>query len=170
MKRNALCDGVHNASQTGGRERLGQPGAGKQMFNLNGKQNGPIQIVLSPDDLEEAIRTLVSEMLDEKQMKCFILYECHRQKPNAQKKKAKSRKPDAIHYLKSILAATSFICGIIVAFSCLFFIRPIGGISNSALRVVSELLIICGSILGIGIKNNRMMKNKHKKINRNRKE
>ena len=68
MKRNALCDGVHNASQTGGRERLGQPGAGKQMFNLNDKQNRPIQIVLSPDDLEEAIRTVVSELLTQREV------------------------------------------------------------------------------------------------------
>lgn len=68
MKRNALCDGVHKASQTGGRERLGPPGAGNQMINLNDKQNRPIQIVLSPDDLEEAIRTVVSELLTQREV------------------------------------------------------------------------------------------------------
>lgn len=39
MKRNALCDGVHKASQTGGRERLGQPGAGQHMNKQNNKEN-----------------------------------------------------------------------------------------------------------------------------------
>lgn len=39
MKRNALCDGVHKASQTGGRERLGQPGAGQHMNKHYKKEN-----------------------------------------------------------------------------------------------------------------------------------
>ncbi len=68
MKRNALCDGVHAARQTGDRERLGPPGAGNQMINLNDKQNRPIQIVLSQDDLEEAIRTVVSELLSQREI------------------------------------------------------------------------------------------------------
>ena len=42
MKRNALCDGVHKASQTGGRERLGQPGAGTNMNKQNNKENKTI--------------------------------------------------------------------------------------------------------------------------------
>ena len=68
MKRNALCDGVHAARQTGGRERLGQPGAGNKMLNFNDKTNRPIQIVLSPDDLEEAIRTVASELLTQREV------------------------------------------------------------------------------------------------------
>ena len=42
MKRNALCDGVHKASQTGGRERLGDPGAGNNMNKQNDKENKTI--------------------------------------------------------------------------------------------------------------------------------
>lgn len=38
------------------------------MFNLNDKQNRQIQIVLSPDDLEEAIRTVVSELLTQREV------------------------------------------------------------------------------------------------------
>ena len=68
MKRNALCDGVHADRQTGGRERLGQPGAGNKMLNFNDKTNRPIQIVLSPDDLEEAIRTVASELLTQREV------------------------------------------------------------------------------------------------------
>ena len=45
MKRNALCDGVHKASQTGGRERLGQPGAGTNMNKQYNKENKTICIL-----------------------------------------------------------------------------------------------------------------------------
>ena len=38
------------------------------MINLNDKQNRPIQIVLSQDDLEEAIRTVVSELLSQREI------------------------------------------------------------------------------------------------------
>ena len=38
------------------------------MFNLNDKKNRPIQIVLSPDDLEEAIRTVESDLLTQREI------------------------------------------------------------------------------------------------------
>ena len=32
---------------------------------------------------------------------------------------------------------------------CLFFIPPLGEIASSAVSIVSELLVLCGAILGV---------------------
>lgn len=47
------------------------------------------------------------------------------------------------------LAIASFTCGVIIGCICLFFIEPIGEIHTSAISIVSELLILCGAMLGI---------------------
>lgn len=47
------------------------------------------------------------------------------------------------------LAIMSFACGVILACVCLFAIPPYGEISNSAIYIVSELLVLCGALLGI---------------------
>jgi len=51
--------------------------------------------------------------------------------------------------IQSRLAIASFASGTIIACICLFFIEPIGEISNSAIGIVSEMLMLCGALLGI---------------------
>ncbi len=53
--------------------------------------------------------------------------------------------------LQGILAAASFACGVLIACVCLFVIEPRGEISNSAISIVSELLVLCGALLGIKV-------------------
>lgn len=51
--------------------------------------------------------------------------------------------------LQAIIAVASFASGIIIAGICLFIIPPLGEIANSAIGIVSELLVLCGAILGV---------------------
>lgn len=51
--------------------------------------------------------------------------------------------------IQSRLAIASFTCGVVIAAVCLFFIPPIGEIASSAISIVSELLVLCGALLGI---------------------
>ena len=51
--------------------------------------------------------------------------------------------------LQGIMAVASFSSGVIIACVCLFFIPPLGEIANSAISIVSELLVLCGAILGV---------------------
>ena len=51
--------------------------------------------------------------------------------------------------LQGIIAVASFSSGVIIASVCLFFIPPLGEISSSAISIVSELLVLCGAILGV---------------------
>lgn len=53
--------------------------------------------------------------------------------------------------LQGYLAIASFSVGSIIALICLFCIEPVGEISNSAISIVSELLILCGALLGIKV-------------------
>ena len=53
--------------------------------------------------------------------------------------------------LQGILAVCSFTCGVIIASICLFVVPPPGDISSSALSIVSELLVLCGALLGIKV-------------------
>lgn len=123
------------------------------MRNFNEKQKRPIKIVLSLNAFKENIRTLVTEILDEiqgeKTICCFILFECHRQDSNAQKKKTPKRTPHTIRYLRLVLAASSFFCDIIIAITRLLLFQPPGEITCSVISVVSDLLNLCGTILGV---------------------
>lgn len=47
------------------------------------------------------------------------------------------------------LAIVSFGVGVVLASLCLFVVPPYGEISNSAISIVSELLVLCGALLGI---------------------
>lgn len=47
------------------------------------------------------------------------------------------------------IAVASFACGVLIASVCLFFIEPIGEIASSAISIVSELLVLCGALLGV---------------------
>ena len=51
--------------------------------------------------------------------------------------------------LQGIIAVASFTTGVLIAAVCLFWIPPLGEIANSAISIVSELLVLCGAILGV---------------------
>lgn len=51
--------------------------------------------------------------------------------------------------LQGIMAIASFAAGVAIACACLFLVPPPGEISNSAISVVSELLVLAGAILGV---------------------
>ena len=51
--------------------------------------------------------------------------------------------------LQGIIAIASFTTGVVIAAVCLFWIPPLGEIANSAISIVSELLVLCGAILGV---------------------
>ena len=51
--------------------------------------------------------------------------------------------------LQGIIAVASFTSGVLIAAVCLFFIPPLGEIASSAISIVSELLVLCGAILGV---------------------
>ena len=59
------------------------------------------------------------------------------------------RKNIELTRLQGIIAVASFVSGVIIASVCLFFIPPLGVIANSAISIVSELLVLCGAILGV---------------------
>ena len=51
--------------------------------------------------------------------------------------------------LQGIIAVASFSSGVLIAVVCLFWSPPLGEIANSAISIVSELLVLCGAILGV---------------------
>ena len=59
------------------------------------------------------------------------------------------RKKIELTRLQGIIAVASFSSGVIIASVCLFFIPPLGEIASSAVSIVSELLVLCGAILGV---------------------
>ena len=59
------------------------------------------------------------------------------------------RKKIELTRLQGIIAVASFSSGVIIASVCLFSIPPLGEIASSAISIVSELLVLCGAILGV---------------------
>jgi len=51
--------------------------------------------------------------------------------------------------LQGAIAIASFSAGVLISSVCLFFIPPLGEITSSAISIVSELLVLCGAILGV---------------------
>ena len=51
--------------------------------------------------------------------------------------------------MQSAIAIASFSSGVVIAAVCLFFVPPLGEIASSAISIVSELLVLCGAILGV---------------------
>ena len=51
--------------------------------------------------------------------------------------------------LQGAMAIASFAAGVAIACVCLFLVPPPGEISNSAISIVSELLVLAGAILGV---------------------
>ena len=59
------------------------------------------------------------------------------------------RKRIELTKLQGGIAIASFSAGVVIAVGCLFFVPPPGEITNSAISIVSELLVLCGAILGV---------------------
>ena len=59
------------------------------------------------------------------------------------------RKKIELTRLQGLIAVASFSSGVLIDSVCLFFIPPLGEIANSAISIVSELLVLCGAILGV---------------------
>lgn len=53
--------------------------------------------------------------------------------------------------LQSVLAVASFIVGTVIGSIALFLVPPPGEITNSALGLTSEFLILCGALLGVNV-------------------
>lgn len=56
---------------------------------------------------------------------------------------------NGITRLQGAIAVASFVAGVGIAVGCIFFVPPPGEIASSAVSIVSELLILCGAILGV---------------------
>lgn len=56
---------------------------------------------------------------------------------------------NGITRLQGAIAVASFVSGAGIAVACIFFVPPQGEIASSAVSIVSELLILCGAILGV---------------------
>lgn len=73
--------------------------------------------------------------------------------------------------LQGGIAIASFSAGVAIAAFCLFFVPPPGEITNSAISIVSELLVLCGAILGVkasfDAKLNKMEAELHQKLDKN---
>ncbi len=73
--------------------------------------------------------------------------------------------------LQGGIAIASFSAGVAIAAVCLFFVPPSGEITNSAISIVSELLVLCGAILGVkasfDAKLNKMEAELHQKLDKN---
>ena len=73
--------------------------------------------------------------------------------------------------LQGGIAIASFSVGVAIAAVCLFFVPPPGEITNSAISIVSELLVLCGAILGVkasfDAKLNKMEAELHQKLDKN---
>lgn len=59
------------------------------------------------------------------------------------------RKRIELTKLQGGIAIASFSAGVVIAVGCLFFVPPPGEITSSAISIVSELLVLCGAILGV---------------------
>ena len=72
--------------------------------------------------------------------------------------------------LQGGIAIASFSAGVAIAAVCLFFVPPPGEIANSAISIVSELLVLCGAILGVkasfDAKLNKMEAELHQKLDK----
>ena len=73
--------------------------------------------------------------------------------------------------LQGGIAIASFSAGVAIAAVCLFFVPPPGEITNSAISIVSALLVLCGAILGVkasfDAKLNKMEAELHQKLDKN---
>lgn len=68
--------------------------------------------------------------------------------------------------LQGAMAIASFSAGVLIATVCIFWIEPKGEIANSAISIVSELLVLCGAILGYDIKLRKFQKELDRKADK----
>lgn len=61
--------------------------------------------------------------------------------------------------LQGIIAVASFCAGVLIACVCICLIKPYGEITNSAISIVSELLCLCGALLGIKVNYDTKLSN-----------
>lgn len=62
-------------------------------------------------------------------------------------------------FLQGLISVGSFASGVIIACVCLFIVPPYGEITNSAISIVSELLCLCGALLGAKVHYDTKMSN-----------
>ena len=66
--------------------------------------------------------------------------------------------------LQGGIAIASFVMGALISCVCLFFIRPLGEITSSAIIIVGNFLVLCGGILGIKSSTDVRFKNLEMKV------
>ena len=66
--------------------------------------------------------------------------------------------------LQGGIAIASFCMGALISCVCLFFIRPLGEITSSAIIIVSNFLVLCGGILGVKASTDVRFKNLEMKV------
>ncbi len=59
------------------------------------------------------------------------------------------KRSNELTHLQGLIAIASFTAGVLIASVCLFFVVPYAEISNSAISIVSEMLVLAGAILGV---------------------
>lgn len=72
--------------------------------------------------------------------------------------------------IQNALAIASFAAGVLIACVNMWLIEPLGQIHSSAISIVSELLVLCGSLLGISANFDWKMKKFKADIMRGREE
>ena len=66
--------------------------------------------------------------------------------------------------LQGGIAIASFCMGALISCVCLFFIRPLGEITSSAIIIVGNFLVLCGGILGVKASTDVRFKNLEMKV------
>ena len=66
--------------------------------------------------------------------------------------------------LQGGIAIASFVMGALISGVCLFFIRPLGEITSSAIIIVGNFLVLCGGILGVKASTDVRFKNLEMKV------
>ena len=66
--------------------------------------------------------------------------------------------------LQGGIAIASFVMGSLISCVCLFFIRPLGEITSSAIIIVGNFLVLCGGILGVKASTDVRFKNLEMKV------
>ena len=66
--------------------------------------------------------------------------------------------------LQGGIAIASFVMGALISCVCLFFIKPLGEITSSAIIIVGNFLVLCGGILGVKASTDVRFKNLEMKV------
>ena len=66
--------------------------------------------------------------------------------------------------LQGGIAIASFVMGALISCACLFFTKPLGEITSSAIIIVGNFLVLCGGILGVKASTDVRFKNLEMKV------